>query len=641
MRGLTAVLFLFFHSQTLAAVAIGENVTWAESAADPVLPIDAVPDTSASDPEEDGGIEVPLRRIEYRISEDTIERFRTRVFRYTSEDSVRDYGNIPVWYNAASDNVEIRRAAVIDSGGAVHVVDPATVQILPGDTTSIFSDSKYALLPLAGLDVGSNAVIEDYRITDRRKTIAPWGAVVTEAFRVPQRRLEIVVRWTAPELEPAWSEEADRLACVRAGEMGVDCVATDIPAYDSDPNVYWEDVLPGLTIAERNSWETIRAWYAGLFEPALSSDPSVVRTAAQLTESLDSELEKLEAIHSFVATKIRYVGLEHGAFAFVPRRSDLTLSRRYGDCKDKTALLIDMLKHAGIEMSPVLVSTERRDPGKLLLPSGVYFDHLIACGSLSNGAEYCLDATDPYSGVSTLSNWIQGAVALPIDAAGGPTTLPAEMHRWTLSEDLELTFGDQGALDEKSVVEYSGAYGSMIRGILASKTTSERQQWATDDYHNTVSSSVDPEFRFEGIDDLNDGVRISWDTRYEDAFPQDSDLSYSEDQYWLDQLIASLSTKNRFFEYRFSGLSYSQTTTISVSDHWHISHMGPEIDMQGPYGSMLREHDIDEQKAVVRTAVEMPAAVISVAELDKFRAFLELLRRENSIGIEALFKQAD
>jgi transglutaminase-like putative cysteine protease len=65
---------------------------------------------------------------------------------------------------------------------------------------------------------------------------------------------------------------------------------------------------------------------------------------------LRSELERIqslspdpkvrtEAALALVQDRVRYVALEMGAGGYVPTDAETTWSRRYGDCKGKTALL--------------------------------------------------------------------------------------------------------------------------------------------------------------------------------------------------------------------------------------------------------------------------------------------------------------
>ena len=57
----------------------------------------------------------------------------------------------------------------------------------------------------------------------------------------------------------------------------------------------------------------------------------------------------------FVQNKIRYVSLSFGSNAYHPHHPDEVLQNRYGDCKDKSLLLLSLLRAAGIQAWPALV----------------------------------------------------------------------------------------------------------------------------------------------------------------------------------------------------------------------------------------------------------------------------------------------
>ena len=110
----------------------------------------------------------------------------------------------------------------------------------------------------------------------------------------------------------------------------------------------------------------------------------------------------------------------------IPATSDQTWSRRFGDCKAKTVLLMAMLRSLGIDARPVAVSTTL---GGLLperLPTIVLFDHVLV-RSVIDGQTYWLDGTR--SGDQSLTHltvpfyrW-----GLPLTAAGATlvTMVPA------------------------------------------------------------------------------------------------------------------------------------------------------------------------------------------------------------------------
>ncbi|MGC3964587.1 MAG: transglutaminase domain-containing protein [Rhodocyclaceae bacterium] len=95
----------------------------------------------------------------------------------------------------------------------------------------------------------------------------------------------------------------------------------------------------------------------------------------------------------FVQNDIRYLALPFGENSHRPFAPHEVLTRRYGDCKDKSLLLVSMLRQMGIDASPVLLATQNRRSLDQLLPSPLDFDHVIVRVRLPSGQEYYLDPT--------------------------------------------------------------------------------------------------------------------------------------------------------------------------------------------------------------------------------------------------------
>lgn len=112
-------------------------------------------------------------------------------------------------------------------------------------------------------------------------------------------------------------------------------------------------------VAEATTWDAAAELIRGYVIDSWTDDSEPSALVDALTRDADTDREKLRALHSFVSTEIRYVGIETAVNGIVPRDTGMTLSRRFGDCKDKTALFLHMAALAGIDAHAVLVSSHR------------------------------------------------------------------------------------------------------------------------------------------------------------------------------------------------------------------------------------------------------------------------------------------
>lgn len=142
------------------------------------------------------------------------------------------------------------------------------------------------------------------------------------------------------------------------------------------------------------SWGDVAALLAPLYATAATlptSGPLADEVARIAALSPDAKV-RAEAALALVQDRIRYVALAMGAGGLVPADVATTWSRRYGDCKAKTAMLIALLTALGVTAEPVLVSSRMGDGLDERLPMVGAFDHVLVRADIA-GRSYWLDGT--------------------------------------------------------------------------------------------------------------------------------------------------------------------------------------------------------------------------------------------------------
>jgi hypothetical protein len=158
------------------------------------------------------------------------------------------------------------------------------------------------------------------------------------------------------------------------------------------PSLLDRDTFPQIYFWTLNSWDEISKWYMGLVKEQMKSDSDLESYTRHLIADAKTDEDKINAIFSFVSQNIRYISVLLGPYTHKPHAANDIFHKRYGDCKDKTILLLTMLKIACIKGMPALVSAY----GKYFddsIPSLNVFDHIIAVVPFKNKYFY-LDATN-------------------------------------------------------------------------------------------------------------------------------------------------------------------------------------------------------------------------------------------------------
>lgn len=142
------------------------------------------------------------------------------------------------------------------------------------------------------------------------------------------------------------------------------------------------------------SWADLAALLAPLYsKAAVLPAQGPLRTELERIRALSPDPRiRAEAALALVQDRVRYVALAMGSGGLVPADAETTWSRRYGDCKAKTALLLALLHELGIDAEPVAVSTASGDGLDERLPMVGVFDHVLVRARLA-GRTYWMDGT--------------------------------------------------------------------------------------------------------------------------------------------------------------------------------------------------------------------------------------------------------
>ena len=149
-----------------------------------------------------------------------------------------------------------------------------------------------------------------------------------------------------------------------------------------------------VEITDLASWAELSKLMAPLYDKAaILPSQGPLRDELQRIQALSVDPKvRAEAALSLVQDKVRYVALAMGAGGYVPADAQATWSRRFGDCKGKTVLLLALLHAMNIQAEPVAVSTMAGDGLDARLPLAGLMNHVLVRAEIG-GRAYWLDGT--------------------------------------------------------------------------------------------------------------------------------------------------------------------------------------------------------------------------------------------------------
>lgn len=323
-----------------------------------------------------------------------------------TEAGAQELRDVPLWYKEGFSEAEFQVAEVVRADGSAEPVDlRANVRSATandGNAANIY-DPKAKRLVLTVPKVGVGDTLHMVLAQQTNKPRIPDTYSDFETFEstegpIPYASLTILAPKELPLRSMALLDEVPGTVTAsqetRAdGRVLYRWVARNVPQTFAEENMPEESTAVQRVVASTfASWEELSKWYWGLCVPHLKTTPAIDAKVRELTEGKATAAEKAEALFGFVAQSIRYMGIiaEDTAPGYEPHDVALTFDNRYGVCRDKGALLVAMLRKAGLNAFPVLINAGSKRDKEVPIP---YFNHAIV--AIAEGDGYrLLDPTD-------------------------------------------------------------------------------------------------------------------------------------------------------------------------------------------------------------------------------------------------------
>ena len=119
---------------------------------------------------------------------------------------------------------------------------------------------------------------------------------------------------------------------------------------------------------------------------------------ADLVSNANTDEEKIKAIFSFVRDNYKW---DDYTSLYTDKGIKKTFNEKTGNVADINLMLVAMLRKAGIQANPVVLSTVQNGLLNYVFPSKAKLNYVIVQAKI-NGNEFLMDATEPYSKVNLL-----------------------------------------------------------------------------------------------------------------------------------------------------------------------------------------------------------------------------------------------
>lgn len=389
---------------------------------------------------------------------------------------------IQIEFDPAYQNLAIHKIELIRNDERIEKLDPRRIQLLQRETqleARLYDGRVTASIVLDDVRVGdqieysytirgSNPVFDGkFAFIDNSGSSV--GSTTQYSLRIsyPSTR---IINYRTPKNVIVEFEKNDLTQVLRFHQK-------NIPQYiyeESSSTSYFINQF--IQLSEFQNWNEVALWGNELFKVAYVDDEKITKQVNEWRK-FPSQKEQLNAALNFVQKEIRYFGTEIGVNSHKPDLPYKIMKQRYGDCKDKTSLLIALLKALNISASPALASTVFREETGELLPSPLAFNHVIA-GVDIDGKRLWLDSTRDQQTGSAEEREVRdyGMVLLTQEQSNELLMLPNSI------KEIHKTVEDYFSLIEMkndplliSTTTYYGELAESIRNYLAHTPIEEVQ----------------------------------------------------------------------------------------------------------------------------------------------------------------------
>jgi transglutaminase-like putative cysteine protease len=359
--------------------------------------------------------EVLLSDQQDLLEETSSSYYYRNVVLLRNAEGVRRHAEWTVDYSPEYESITWHALAVHRSGEAAHRLETATFRRLQREQrleSRVFDGRITIAAVLEDIRVGDVIEIE-YTLTSGNPALR--GHLGTRHYlgaAYPVAAQHVIVR--APldrTLQPSFflpdgtqnlPPELFRLAGLRLGleteERGAQRIfrwsGVNLPAIPFDDNIAprASPYYPMLRLSSFTTWADVASWGRGLFSGVGELPREAKEWVRTCRAEHATEEARLAAAVGWVQQDLRYFAMAMGAQNLRPRKLAEICTSRYGDCKDKSALLVAVLRELGIEAWPALVSTVHRERVREYGPGPYAFDHAITVYRLG-GQDHWIDPT--------------------------------------------------------------------------------------------------------------------------------------------------------------------------------------------------------------------------------------------------------
>lgn len=297
----------------------------------------------------------------------------------------RERGTVGVYFNRATKITFLHGWSIPSQGRDFEVKEKDAIDLAaPIENGELVDDVRYKVLRIPAPDPG-NIVGYEYEVEEQPFWLQDvWRFQENDPVRESHYSLQLPPGWvfkaswlSYPEVKP--DEASGNTLQWKLTDVKGIRPEPDMPPWAGLAGQMIVSFFPAGGASDKDAfatWDGVGKWLGQLYSRQMDSSDAIKKEVNLLTAGKTSQLEKIQAIATFVQRDIRYVAIELGIGGWQPHAAPDVFSHRYGDCKDKATLMRTMLREIGVNSYQVAINTERGSVTRDT-PAHNAFNHVI------------------------------------------------------------------------------------------------------------------------------------------------------------------------------------------------------------------------------------------------------------------------
>ncbi len=369
--------------------------TWAKTISAPALysiPQDYI---------KDGAYYLLLDR-QVKASDEQVESYYQYVIEIVNQQGIDEFSQINISFDPYYQSLQLHKLEIEREGKKQDRISTSTLSVIQREKEleeQIYNGRKSLNILIDDIRVGDKLTYSYTRTGQNPVYHGLFARNYNLNWSIPVASLNIRVLWQKQQpLHYQVYQDHAELVKTQSTPAGTEYTINKqqikpISGESNRPD--WADPWAHIQFSETKNWQAIAKWGHSLYQDRYTRNDELILIANNIKKSTPNKHQQISQALRFVQDEVRYLGIEFGQNSHAPSPATETLTRRFGDCKDKTVLFIALLKELGISARPAMVDTDNEHVINDELPAINAFNHVITQVKLDDKT-YWLDPTRSY-----------------------------------------------------------------------------------------------------------------------------------------------------------------------------------------------------------------------------------------------------